>query len=87
VHDIAGEFHMAPTTLRRRLGAEGTSYQSIKDELRRDAAIHHLCTSSLSIADISSLVGFQEPSAFRRAFKTWSGVQPSEYRSRGRDIG
>jgi len=85
--DIAREFHMAPTTLRRRLGAEGTSYQGIKDELRRDSAIHYLSTSSMSVATISSLVGFQEPSAFRRAFKSWSGVQPNEYRSGGRLAG
>jgi len=85
--DIAREFHMASTTLRRRLGAEGTSYQGIKDELRRDSAIHYLCTSSMSVAAIGGLVGFQEPSAFRRAFKIWSGVQPSEYRSGGRIAG
>jgi AraC-like DNA-binding protein len=82
LEDIAREFNVAPTTLRRRLDAEGTSYQGIKDELRRDAAIHHLCTTSLSIADIGSLLGFQEPSAFHRAFKKWSSVQPGEYRSR-----
>ena len=82
LEDIAREFHVAPTTLRRRLDAEGTSYQGIKDELRRDAAIHHLCTTSLSIADIGSLLGFQEPSAFHRAFKKWSSVQPGEYRTR-----
>ena len=85
--DVAREFHMASTTLRRRLAAEGTSYQRIKDELRRDSAIHYLCTSSMSVAAISSLVGFQEPSAFRRAFKIWSGVQPNEYRSGGRLVG
>lgn len=79
---VAREFHVAPSTLRRRLEAEGSSYQGIKDELRRDAAIHHLCQSTLSIAEIGSLLGFQEPSAFHRAFKKWSGVRPGEYRSR-----
>jgi AraC-like DNA-binding protein len=82
LEDVAREFHVAPTTLRRKLEAEGTSYQGIKDELRRDAAIHHLCHSPLSVADIGILVGFQEPSAFHRAFKKWSGVQPGEYRLR-----
>ena len=70
------------TTLRRRLVSEGTSFLGIKDELRRDAAIHHLCNSALSVADIGSLLGFQEPSAFHRAFKKWCGVQPGEYRLR-----
>ena len=82
LEDVAREFHVSPTTLRRRLEAEGTSYQDVKDELRRDAAVHHLCGSRLSIADIASALGFQETSAFHRAFKRWSGVQPGEYRRR-----
>jgi AraC-like DNA-binding protein len=82
LEDVARELHVAATTLRRRLEAEGTSYQGIKDELRRDAAIHYLCGSRLSIADIASALGFQETSAFHRAFKRWSGVQPGEYRRR-----
>jgi AraC-like DNA-binding protein len=80
LEDVAREFRVAPTTLRRRLEAEGTSYQGVKDELRRDAAVHQLCGTRLSIADIASALGFQETSAFHRAFKRWSGVQPGEYR-------
>jgi AraC-like DNA-binding protein len=82
LEDVASEFHMSPTTLRRRLEAESMSYQGVKDEVRRDAAIHYLCNTSLSVVDIGSLLGFQEPSAFRRAFKKWSTVQPGEYRRR-----
>jgi AraC-like DNA-binding protein len=82
LEDVAREFRIAPTTLRRRLEAEGTSYQGIKDELRRDAAVHQLCGTRHSIADIASALGFQETSAFHRAFKRWSGVQPGEYRRR-----
>ena len=80
--DLAREFSITPTTLRRRLDAEGTSYQAIKDALRRDAAIEHLSNSALSVAEIAHLLGFQEPSAFHRAFKRWNGVQPGEYRAR-----
>ncbi|HSV71679.1 MAG TPA: AraC family transcriptional regulator [Methylibium sp.] len=82
LEDVARESHVGPTTLRRRLDAEGSSFQGIKDELRRDMAIHQLCSTNLSIADIGVLLGFQEPSAFYRAFKRWSGVQPGEYRAR-----
>jgi AraC-like DNA-binding protein len=80
LEDLAKEFHLTPTTLRRRLESEGNSYQGIKDQLRRDTAILQLCTTSLSIADIGRLLGFQEPSAFHRAFKKWCGVQPGQYR-------
>jgi AraC-like DNA-binding protein len=54
LEDVAREFHVAPTTLRRRLEAEGTSYQATKDALRRDAAVHHLCGTRLSIAEIAA---------------------------------
>jgi AraC-like DNA-binding protein len=79
---LAHEFHLTPTTLRRRLECEGSSYQGIKDQLRRDTAIFQLCTTSLSIGEIGRLLGFQEPSAFHRAFKKWCGVQPGQYRRR-----
>lgn len=78
--DVAREFGIAPTTLRRRLEAEGTSFQAIKDELRRDSAIHRLSHGAQSVSVIAVELGFQEPSAFRRAFKKWTGVQPGHYR-------
>jgi AraC-like DNA-binding protein len=87
LEDLAREFRVAPTTLRRRLEAEGTSYQGVKDELRRDAAVHQLLGTRLSIAEIASALGFQETSAFHRAFKRWSGVQPGEYRRRAEERG
>lgn len=77
---MAHDLHLAPGTLRRRLEAEGSSYQGIKDQLRRDAAIHYLCNNSLAIAEVGRLLGFQETSAFHRAFKKWTGVRPGEYR-------
>jgi AraC-like DNA-binding protein len=78
--DLAREHRVAATTLRRRLEAEGTSYQAIKDDLRRDAAIHLLSDGALSVSAIAAELGFQEASAFRRAFKQWTGVQPMYYR-------
>jgi AraC-like DNA-binding protein len=80
LEELAREFHLAPTTLRRRLEGEGNSYQGIKDQLRRDTAILKLCTTSLSVAEIGRMLGFQETSAFHRAFKKWCGVQPGQYR-------
>lgn len=80
LEEIAREFHVTPTTLRRRLEAEGASFQGIKDALRRDAAIHYLSSTQLSVAEVSELLGFQEVSAFRRAFKAWTGMRPTHYR-------
>jgi len=79
---LATEFGATPTTLRRRLEAEGGSYQGIKDRLRCDWAIDALCHSTLSIEALAASLGFHDASTFHRAFKRWTGLQPGEYRRR-----
>lgn len=80
LEDVAAQLRTTPTTLRRRLEAEGTSYQVLKDALRNDMAIDHLCNGSLSVDEIAARVGYTDASAFHRAFKRWNGLQPGEYR-------
>ncbi|HBM49958.1 MAG TPA: AraC family transcriptional regulator, partial [Marinobacter sp.] len=77
---IALELHTSPQTLRRRLKQENTSFQEIKDLLRRDMAIYYLSHQELPINDIAERVGFTEPSTFHRAFKKWTGVTPGAWR-------
>jgi len=77
---IAAALNMAEATLRRRLQQEGLTLQAIKDALRRDLAIGRLAESDESVADIAAALGFAEPSAFRRAFRKWTGVRPADYR-------
>lgn len=77
---IASELHASPQTLRRRLKQENTSFQEIKDLLRRDLAIYYLGRSEQPINDIAHQVGFTEPSTFHRAFKKWTGLTPGAWR-------
>lgn len=84
--DIAKQLFMTPQTLRRRLKSENTSYQELKDNIRRDIAIYYLSQPSLGINDIASKVGFTEPSTFHRAFKKWTGVTPLAYRQQHKNL-
>lgn len=81
--EMAAAFSVSTTTLRRHLEADGVHFQALKDEVRRDAAIHLLCTTPQTVGEIAAGVGFQDASTFRRAFKSWTGVQPSAYRRAG----
>jgi len=78
---VAQQLHISPQTLRRHLREEGSSFQELKDHLRRDLAIYHLGRDELSIQDIAEQLGFSEPSAFHRAFKKWTGLTPGAYRA------
>ena len=78
---VASHFNMSSRNLRRRLKEEGTSYQKIKNKLRQDRAIALLNDQTLAINQIARNIGFNEPAAFTRAFKQWSGESPRAYRN------
>ncbi|WP_283789463.1 AraC family transcriptional regulator ligand-binding domain-containing protein (plasmid) [Bermanella sp. WJH001] len=78
--ELAKSLAMSEQTLRRKLNAEGSNYQQIKDSLRQELANKLLGKRAISIAKISKQLNFSEPRAFTRAFKQWSGYTPKEYR-------
>jgi AraC-like DNA-binding protein len=67
-------------TLRRRLKAEGTSFRQILVETRGEIAAQLLENSNLSVAGIATVLRYDDPTAFTRAFKGWAGVSPSQWR-------
>lgn len=84
--EAARALHLSLRTLTRRLAGEGTNFQALKDELRRDHAIEQLTKSRTPIALIGQQTGFADPNAFHRAFRNWTGSTPGAYRleTRGR---
>lgn len=78
--DAADRLGMSVSTLRRRLTEEGTGWQELKDQGRRDAAYRYLADTDLPLGEIAVLLGFDEPSTFFRAFRRWSDTTPARYR-------
>lgn len=76
----ARAMNMTSRTLIRRLEADGTSFQAIKDALRRDIAIRDLQAGRKSIDAIAHDVGFSSAANFHRAFQRWTGSTPGSYR-------
>ncbi len=80
MQDIADSVNVSERTLRRKLTEEGTSFQEIKDKLRKNMAIYYLSQPDIPISTITNKLGFSEPAAFTRAFKQWTGQTPTLYR-------
>ncbi|MES3021535.1 MAG: AraC family transcriptional regulator [Pseudomonadota bacterium] len=71
---------MSAASLQRYLAKEGTTFQSLKDKLRRDMAITYLNTTTMSLTELADKLGFSESAGFQRAFKAWTGSAPGSYR-------
>lgn len=80
VDDMAELLGVKPRTLRRQLQSEEISYQQILDETRRDLALQYLEYTTLTPKEIGFLLGYNDVSNFRRAFRSWTGRKLSDYR-------
>jgi AraC-like DNA-binding protein len=67
-------------TLARRLREANTSFSDQLADVRFALARQYLSLGRQSVSEIALRLGFQEPAAFQRAFRRWSGESPSGYR-------
>lgn len=81
--EVATRLAFSLPHLRRLLREEGTSLSAIREDLLRDAAIASLALGEESTDALAARLGFSEASAFRRAFRRWTGSSPGAYRSAG----
>ena len=77
---VARRLATTPRTLQRRLSRAGTSFGAMCDDARREAAQTYLADTTLSIAEVTYLLGYSEPTAFHRAFRRWHGTTPDAFR-------
>lgn len=77
---VAAKQRMSPRTLQRRLYGEGTTFAALLSDLRRDLAVRYLADARLEIGEVGFLLGFQDATAFHRAFKRWTGSTPAQHR-------
>lgn len=81
-NEVAGALCISERTLQRRLTAEGTSYQDILDQTRRDLTRDYLGRQDLALAQVAYLVGFADQGNFFRACRRWFGMPPRQFRAK-----
>lgn len=79
LEDLAANFNTSARTLQRKLQEEGITYQQLAESVRKSLALHYLESGSYPIKEISYILGYNELSAFTRAFKRWTGSSPVNY--------
>lgn len=81
LENVASNFNMSSRSLQRKLKEEGYSFYSILESVKKSLAITYLGTVDKPLKDISFVLGYNEPSAFNKAFKRWTGVTPMHYKN------
>lgn len=81
IEAVAARMQLHPRTLRRRLTAEGSSFQALRDSVRQQLAQDYLCNTRMSTEDIAGALGFSDTANFRHAFKRWTGHSPGRFRA------
>jgi AraC-like DNA-binding protein len=81
---VAEQFHLHPKTLQRRLSDEGTTFATLVDQVRKDAADRYLRTTGMSLSHLARELGYAEQSVLTRSCKRWFGSGPAAYRNQTR---
>jgi AraC-like DNA-binding protein len=84
LQQLAERLALSPATLRRRLETEGSTWQQLKDAVRRELSMQLLAERDLTVDEIADRLGFNDASTFYRAFRKWTGQAPGAWRAQAR---
>ena len=84
IADVAVRLAVHPRTLHRRLEAEGTTFQRLKDEVRCDVMLYYLGRTTLDLAVVSERLGFAEQAVMTRFCRKLFAMSPTGLRARSR---
>ncbi|MGK2914794.1 MAG: AraC family transcriptional regulator [Porticoccaceae bacterium] len=82
--ELAETFNISSRTLIRNLLAQNTNYRELRNLVHKQMATESLRNTDSSVDAIAMDLGYQDTASFRRAFKRWCGLSPSEYRTQQR---
>ena len=77
---VARQLCQSDRTLKRRLLAEGLSFQGLLDQVREADSRRLLANPRLPIEQVAAAVGYRDPANFTRAFRKWTGLSPRAWR-------
>ena len=80
LEDVAANFNMTPRSAQRRLREESVTFQQLADSVRKSLALNYMGAGKYQLKEISYMLGYNELSAFSRAFKRWTGKAPVDFR-------
>ena len=78
---ISRNLGLSTRSMQRQLQKSGTNFKEIVRRLRKAEAKKSIANGVEPIQAVASRLGYNDVSAFSRAFKNWFGVSPTRYRA------
>jgi AraC-like DNA-binding protein len=79
-NDLARVLNISKRTLNRKLRENDETFRSLLMQVRRGLAERYIGNENYSVTEIAFLLGYNDTSAFSRAFKNWFGRSPTQVR-------
>lgn len=80
IAEVARELGMSERTLQRRMTDEGITFRQLLDDARQQLGRQMLADGANGIDEVAFLLGYQDTSSFYRAFRSWEGMTPAQWR-------
>ena len=80
MEEIAASLNVSTRTMQRKLKEQGTSFNTLLDDVRKELAQQYIQQSHMPLGEVSYRLGFSHMSSFSRAFKRWNGISPADWR-------
>lgn len=73
---IAALLGMHPRTLQRHLSAEHTSFETLREDVRKEVTLRYLCETRIPLSQLAGMLGLSEQSALTRCCRRWFKKAP-----------
>jgi len=77
---VASQLNISARTLHRRLKDKQRVYRDVLKDIRKSMALNYLSDNKLTLAEVALMLGYSEQSTFSRAFSSWYGKAPLQYK-------
>lgn len=72
--------NISVSTLKRKLKVHRCTFQQIQDLVKTQQAVYKMVEKKLNNEDVAQALHFNDVTNFRRSFKRWTGITPSQFR-------
>jgi AraC-like DNA-binding protein len=81
---LGANLGLHPRALQRQLEREGRTFETLRNEVRRELAMRYLASPAHNVSSVAQMTGYAMPSSFSRWFTAEFGMSPAQWRAEER---